>query len=276
MVYGNTAQQGGAGIPPMSEAAIFSGAAPMDAPLSQASPSAAGTGGASGGMMQKNPRIALYLLLLLILGGGYYGYEMFMDESSSEESGGIASLLSEPTPPSGLTPSPDSAAAPGGAGAEGNLSIASAADGGSFAEGEEENAEGGLEGEEDAAEGEGVLDVATAETDSDVLGFSEITKGPNADDKAWEALDTIKTWAVTEGGYPENVLMQYLVHRKLWVRLSALSFAVRTDEFDEVFLKDAAAQIVTQFNRGQITRFMERYRRTDIAHYAALIALLRI
>lgn len=100
--------------------------------------------------------------------------------------------------------------------------------------------------------------------------------GPESQDPVLEALEKIASWAKTEGGYPSSTLSQYLAHRKLWVRLAALEFALEAKALGHEALKGVALDIRQKHSLSQIRRFLERSRRSNLALHQSMLALMQL
>lgn len=94
-------------------------------------------------------------------------------------------------------------------------------------------------------------------------------------DRVADALANIATWQPVKGAYPEDVLFGYLQHRKSWVSMSALAFAIETGAYSKDFLEARASEIAARSQAGQLGRFAKRYRTTKPAVYAELQGLLK-
>lgn len=80
-----------------------------------------------------------------------------------------------------------------------------------------------------------------------------------------EALGEIDSWSPIETGYNSARLKIYLRYPKLWVRLSALAFAIKAKAVSEQEEIRLARILTLKFrdNPTQITRFLKRYERKD-------------
>jgi hypothetical protein len=80
-----------------------------------------------------------------------------------------------------------------------------------------------------------------------------------------DALNEIDGWSPIETGYNPSRLKIFLRYPKLWVRLSALAFAMKAKAVSEQEEGKLARIITLKFrdNPTQITRFLKRYERKD-------------
>jgi hypothetical protein len=94
-----------------------------------------------------------------------------------------------------------------------------------------------------------------------------------ANEKVSDALENIASWEAVEGAFPEGSLLGYLQHKKTWVSLGALAFAIETGAYSKDFLEARAKEIAARSKPSLVRRFTQRYRKTKPAVYAELSSL---
>ena len=82
--------------------------------------------------------------------------------------------------------------------------------------------------------------------------------GPQSDDMTHEALELIAEWKDT-GKYEAETLKSYLSHRKAWVKLAAIEFALIVSFSDKGALRVIGDELVSEEGEAKIRRFMKRY-----------------
>ncbi len=118
-------------------------------------------------------------------------------------------------------------------------------------------------------------DVVEADATSQYDGL-EMVSGPNAQDKVMDAIEQIESWTPEKGAFPMNVLGQYLFHRKVWVRLTALEFAIDGKILPATTIQNIAIDIGQKNNRGQIKRYLERPRHLNHEVYLEMRRVLSL
>ena len=104
----------------------------------------------------------------------------------------------------------------------------------------------------------------------------EMVTGPNAQDRVMDAIEQIESWTPEKGAFPINVLGQYLFHRKVWVRLTALEFAIDGKILPVATIQNIAIDIGQKNNRGQIKRYLERPRHLNHEVYIEMRRVLSL
>ena len=104
----------------------------------------------------------------------------------------------------------------------------------------------------------------------------EMVTGPNAQDRVMDAIEQIESWTPEQGAFPVNVLGQYLFHRKVWVRLTALEFAIDGKILPATTIQNIANDIIQKNNRGQIKRYLERPRHLNHEVYIEMRRVMNL
>lgn len=80
-----------------------------------------------------------------------------------------------------------------------------------------------------------------------------------------DALKEMDDWTPVKGGFSEAKLAVYLRHPKLWVRLAAFGFALKSEALNEE-QESKMARLITlkgRDNPSQVRRFLTRYEESD-------------
>lgn len=122
-------------------------------------------------------------------------------------------------------------------------------------------------------------DLTQAEVDSFLLAFeSEVVNvkklKPLLSRPVWEAMEEIETWYAAPEGVEQSRLYSYLHHRKLWVRLTALQFALGEGIIEDALLSEARRQIIQGERHSQVRRFLQRVAAVDPELHFEMLSFL--
>ncbi len=92
----------------------------------------------------------------------------------------------------------------------------------------------------------------------------------------WVAMEKIDTWYAVPETVEMKALHSYLSHNKLWVRLSALQFALSTDVLEPGVLRELKDQFIRQEHISQVHRFLKRAEALDPAVFYKMTEFLAL
>jgi hypothetical protein len=111
-------------------------------------------------------------------------------------------------------------------------------------------------------------------TESDEFAYTNVyLLGNSQKELAWRALNTIDEWRNT-GQSDNNVMKQYLGHRKIWVRLAAFEVALKQQKLSEDELQSVALDLREGYRRDQMRRWLKRVRVRDAETWTTMTSLL--
>ena len=137
-------------------------------------------------------------------------------------------------------------------------------------EGEEEEQGGGEEEGDEEEDEQGALDLGPGRAPILLPDATETVEN------VARALDNLQGWEATEGAYPESSLLAYMQHKKEWVSVAALAFAVETKVYAPGFLAARATEIRARSRPGVVRRYLLRYEKSKPDVYAEVSKLLGV
>lgn len=96
---------------------------------------------------------------------------------------------------------------------------------------------------------------------------------------AWRALDRVATWYSQPSAVSSEMILSYLSHGKLWVRLATLQFMLAHPDVlaaNQALLDSVRDSLVREEHPSQVRRFLERARAVDLVLYDRMKELLRV
>lgn len=96
---------------------------------------------------------------------------------------------------------------------------------------------------------------------------------------AWRALDRVATWYSQPSAVSSEMILSYLSHGKLWVRLATLQFMLAHPDVlaaNQALLDSVRDRLVREEHPSQVRRFLERARAVDLVLYDRMKELLRV
>lgn len=117
-------------------------------------------------------------------------------------------------------------------------------------------------------------EVEEEDVDSEFFDYVSVyLPGDSQKELAWKALKNIDEWRES-GQSDDNVMKQYLGHRKVWVRLAAFEVALKQQKLSEAEVQSVAIDLREGHRRDQMRRWLKRVRVRDAETWATMTALL--